>query len=401
MADRTYAIVGGGVAGASAAESLRGAGFAGRIVIVGDEAHAPYERPPLSKELLRGERDGASTALRSPAFYEKNAIDIVSKTRVVELDVASRSVRCEDGRDILFDKLLLATGVAPRKLGVPGDRLDGVAYLRTLDDALGLGEKLARRPRVLVVGTGFIGCEVAASARQLGCEVTLVGPSPPMHRVLGTELGNLYAEHHRQHGVVLRTGVSVTEFRGDHTLEAARLSDGSSVACDVAIVGIGVVPATQWLPPQIVVSDGIETDEFCATSVSGIYAAGDVACSWRPRLRRRVRLEHFDNAESQGASAGRAMLGNAQPYDPIAFFWTDQYDLSLQYYGYAREWDHTVVRRPGRDGSLVVFYLKDDRIEAACTLNRSQDANAAKRLIGRSDIADAALADDAKPLRTL
>lgn len=397
----TYAIVGGGVAAASAAESLRGDGFEGRIVVLAGESVAPYERPPLSKELLRGEREPAAVALRAPAFYEKNAVELHLETRVLELDLPNRALRCTGGEEVHFDKLLIATGATPRRLGVPGEELAGIHSLRTLDDALALRAALSKRPHVLIVGTGFIGCEVAASARQIGCEVTLVGPSLPMEHVLGSEIAALYAERHRANGVRLQTGSTVTAFRGDRALGAAQLAEGSEIACDVAVVGVGVVPTLDWLGSNLALSDGIDTDERCRTSAPGVFAAGDVACAWRPRLGRRVRLEHFDNAESQGAAAGRAMNGNALPYDPTPFFWSDQYDLSLQYYGYARTWERIVFRRyAGADG-LVAFYLNAGRIDAACTLNRSRDANAVKRLIGTTGVGDADLTDAAKSLAGL
>jgi 3-phenylpropionate/trans-cinnamate dioxygenase ferredoxin reductase subunit len=397
----TYVIVGGGVAGTTAAESLRGDGFDGRIVVVSDEGEAPYERPPLSKGLLRGELEPASVVLRAPDFYEKHQIELRCKMRVLELDLLKRSLRCIGGQYISFDKLLIATGAKPRRLGIPGEQLDGVHYLRTLDDALALRAKLVSHPRVLVVGTGFIGCEVAASARQVGCEVTLAGPSLPMEHVLGKELAELYAARHLANGVNLRAGATVTEFRGTRVVAAARLSDGTELECDIAIVGVGVAPAIGWVGSQVAVSDGVDTDELCRTNIPGIFAAGDVACSWRPRLKRRVRLEHFDNAESQGAAAGKAMHGNARPYDPVPFFWSDQYDFSLQYYGFAHDWDRVVLRRYAGDESLVAFYLKDSRIVAACALNRSQDANAIKRLLGRTGISDADLADDTESLKSL
>ena len=228
-----------------------------------------------------------------------------------------------------------------------------------------------------------------------------MGPSLPMEHVLGKEIAALYADRHLANGVSLRVGMTVTEFRGNRAVEAVRLSDGSELACDIAIVGVGVAPAIGWLGSQVAGSDGVDTDELCRTNVRGIFAAGDVACSWRPRLKRRVRLEHFDNAESQGAAAGRAMHGNTRPYDPIPFFWSDQYDVSLQYYGFARDWDRVVLRRHASDGSLIAFYLKDRRVEAACLLNRSQDANVVKRLIGRTGVSDADMADDAKSLKSL
>lgn len=397
----TYVIAGGGTAAANAAEALRGDGFDGRIVIIGDEAHAPYERPPLSKTLLSGELEPASVVLRAPEFYESNEIELRRATRVHELDLATRAVRCDDGRDVHFDKLLIATGAAPRRLGVGGERLDGVHAFRTLDDALAVRAQLEKRPRVLVVGTGFIGCEVAATAKQIGCDVTLVGPSAPMEHALGKEIAASYAERHLANGVALKIGRTVTEFRGSVTVESARLSDGSEVACDVVIVGVGVVPALGWVGSGIAVSDGVDTDELCRTNVPGVFAAGDVACSWRPRLNRRVRLEHFDNAESQGAAAGRAMHGGTRPYDPVPFFWSDQFDLSMQYYGFARDWDRVVLRHHAADDSLVAFYINDGRVDAACTLNRSQDANALKRFVGATGVSDAELSDETKSIKSL
>ncbi|HKU80883.1 MAG TPA: NAD(P)/FAD-dependent oxidoreductase, partial [Candidatus Tumulicola sp.] len=242
MGAPTYAIAGGGVAAASAAEALRGAGFDGRIVIVCEEREMPYRRPPLSKELLRGELGADDVALRAPEFYERNGIELYRETRVSGLDLAKRRVLCSDGREVAFEKLLVATGASPRRLAVAGERLANIRYLRTLNDALRLQAELSSRPRVLVVGTGFIGCEVAASARQAGCDVTLVGRSSPMAHVFGNEVAALYAGRHLANGVTLKTGVTVSAFYGADAVKSARLSDGTELACDVAVVGIGVTP---------------------------------------------------------------------------------------------------------------------------------------------------------------
>lgn len=401
MSETTNVIVGGGVAGASAAEALRGAGFDGRIVIVCAEGEAPYERPPLSKEFLRGKRKPDSLTLRSPEFYKANAIDLILGRRVVDVRPSSRRIRCSDGQEMLYGKLLIATGAFPRRLNVPGNDLPGVQYLRSLNDALHLHNSLWRRPRVLVVGAGFIGCEVAASARQIGCEVTLVGPSLPMEHVLGKEIAAFYAHYHSEHGVALKSGVSVSEFRGGSTLEAARFSDGTEMECDVAVVGIGVLPDVAWLPTEIRVSDGVVTDELCRTNVPDIFAAGDIACSWRPRFSQSARLEHFDNAESQGAAAGRVMSGILRPYDPVPFFWSDQYDLSLQYYGLARDWDRVVFRGRSDTRSFSAFYIKGERIDGVCGINNSRDANVSKLFVGQKGISPKDLADEQKSLKNL
>lgn len=401
MSRPTYALIGGGVAGASAAEALRGQGFDGRVVLVGKESEPPYERPPLSKTILRGEARRESATLRTPEFYAGNSIELRLGEVVARLDVRNREIVLSGGETIAYDKVLVATGASPRRLAVPGGDLDGVHALRTLDDAMRLADALLRRAKVLVVGSGFIGCEVAASARHMGCDVVVVGPTLPMERALGAEIGALYAGYHRDRGVVVKSGLTVVEFVGTTTLEGARLSDGSTVACDCAVVGIGVVPSVSWLDDSLQSRDGIATDEFCRTAADGVFAAGDAAFSWRPRLERRVRLEHFDNAELQGAAAGRSMCGTMAPFDPLPFFWSDQYDISLQYYGFAPRWDRVVVRGRPADGSFGAFYLTGDRIAAACLVNRSAEANLAKRLIGRSDVSPRDLADADVSLKSL
>lgn len=400
MTVQTYVIVGAGVAGAGAAEALRGAGFDGRVVLVGEEHEQPYERPPLSKQLLRGEVAPGFVLLRSAEFYVTNSIELHLGDRVVHIDPRARRVEYASGAHVAYDKLLIATGGVPRRLNVPGSDLPGVYYLRTLPQALALRKAFEHHPRVLVVGGGFIGCEVAASARKIGCEVVIAGPSLPMAHALGPEVGAIYAGYHRGHGVHVKTGATVTEFRGAGSLEEAILSDGSKLACTVAVVGIGIEPSLEMLR-DLDTHDGLATNEFCQTSIENIFAAGDVARSWRPRLGRRVRLEHFDNARLQGAAAAQSMCGKAVPYDPIPFFWSDQYEFGLQYYGSAAAWDSVVVRGRPNEGSFSAFYVKNGRVDAACTVNRSRDMNAIRRLLGQSGIPTQKLADDDTPLNDL
>lgn len=379
---------------------MRAEGFDGRIVLMGEEPSPPYQRPPLSKEFLRGEVDEDFAYLRAPEFYSANAIETHWGDAVRSIDPHARRVDCASGSRFEYDKALVATGGIPRRLRVEGSDLPGVYYLRTLEQARHVRKALERRPRVLVVGGGFIGCEVAASARLIGCDVTIAGPSPPMAHALGSQVGEIYAQYHAGHGVNVKVGVTVVGFRGAESLEEATLSDGSTVPCDVAVVGIGIVPNTGMFE-HFDGSDGIATDEFCRAPIDDVYAAGDVARSWRPRLNRCVRLEHFDNAQLQGAAAGRSMCGSPAPYDPIPFFWSDQYDLGLQYYGNAKDWDRVVVRGRPAEGSFIAFYLQDGRIEAACGVNRSRDSSAMKRLLGRTDVPPARLADDGVLLSTL
>lgn len=395
---QTYVIVGAGVAGASAAEALRAEGFDERILLIGEELDPPYQRPPLSKELLRGEVAPDSPSLRAPDFYDRNAIELRLGDRVIRVDTDAARVDCASGAHAVYDKILIATGGAPRQLHVSGGGLPGVHYLRTLPQALELHRALGRHPRVLIIGGGFIGCEVAASARQLGCEVVIAGPTLPMAHALGPQLGAIYAEYHRSHGVELRTGVNITAFRGATVLEEAMLSDGTSIACDLAVVGIGIVPSSSMLG-GLDAHDGIATDEFCRTEMHNVFAAGDIARSWRPRLGRRVRLEHFDNAQLQGVAAARSMCGKLTPYDPIPFFWSDQYDWDMQYYGSTERWDEVVLRGQPAQGSFMAFYLKGGRIDAVCAVNRSRDSSIIKRFLGRDGVSAKILADDDAPLR--
>ncbi len=397
---QTYAIVGAGVTGTGAAEALRGAGFDGRIVLLGDEPDPPYQRPPLSKELLRGTSTRDAVTLRAPAFYESNAIELCLGDRVERIDLDARRLTCASGEAMNYDKLLIATGGAPKRLRLPGSDVPGIHYLRTLRQAEALRDALAARPRVLVIGSGFIGCEVAASARQIGCDVTLVGPTLPMERVLGAEVGHAYGEYHRNNGVKLRIGVTVESFRGSQTLEEAVLSDDTRVACDVAVIGVGIALDVALLP-TLIARDGITTNALCRTQVENVFAAGDIARSWRPRLNRYVRMEHFDNAELQGAAAARAMCGGIEPYDPIPFFWSDQYDFDLQYYGHAESWDRAIVRGSLAAADFEAFYVRDGTIEAALCVNRSRDVSVLKRLLGKSNVSLDALQDDSTALKSL
>ncbi|MGH7728090.1 MAG: NAD(P)/FAD-dependent oxidoreductase [Vulcanimicrobiaceae bacterium] len=397
---KTYVIIGAGVAGASAAEALRGEGFDGRVVLVGEETDLPYQRPPLSKELLRGEVTDDSVLLRTPGFYQSSAIELRLGERVVEIDPRLRRIAFASGARLDYDKVLVATGGEPRRMLIPSASLPGVCYLRRRSQAIALRDALQQHPHVLIVGAGFIGCEVAASARQLGCEVTVAAPTPPMAHALGQSVAGAYAAYHSGHGVKLKPGATVTEFRGAARLEEALLSDGSAIPCSLAVVGIGIAP-TQGVLSGVETRDGIVTDEHCRTEIENVFAAGDIACSWRPRLNRRVRLEHFDNAESQGAAAARSMCDKLDPYDPIPFFWSDQYEFALQYYGNAASWDDVVLRGNPDDGSFIAFYMQSGRLEAGCLVNRSRDASALKRLLGKSGISRTRLADDDVPLKAL
>lgn len=397
---QSFVIVGASVAGGRAAEALRDEGFDGRIVLIGAEPDRPYERPPLSKEYLRGEMPQERVFLRPRGYYDEQRIELRLGTAVRAVDMRAKFIELEGGERIDYDKLLIATGAGLRRLNVPGGDLPGVFYLRTMPDSTALSAALTNKPRVFVVGAGFIGCEVAASARTLGCEVTMIDVRLPI-APLGDELGRLYQQFHRERGVDVRTGVGIGEFRGAGRVEEAVTDKGDAIACDLAIVGIGVAPNVDWLAGSpVAVDNGVVADEFCRTNVPDVFAAGDVANWWHPSWGERLRIEHFDNAQHHGVAAAKSMLGRGEPYDPVPFFWTDQYDLNLQYVGFARRWDKVVMRGDPASRSFSAFYLVGDRLRACAAVNRYKDMSAARRLIRAAGaVSERDLADESVDLK--
>ena len=369
---RTFAIVGAGLAGAKAAEMLRAEGFDGRVVLLGDEPHRPYERPPLSKGYLRGEDPLTKVFVHDEGFAAASDVDLVTDTRVEAIDLQARRLVLPGGAATLpFDALLLATGSAPRRLPIPGASLDGVHVLRTLDDAQRLRKALAGATRVVVIGAGWIGCEVAASARQLGKDVTVVDPLPtPLFRVLGEQVGAVFAALHEDHGVTMRLGVGVDRLAGDPALEAVILSDGTRIAADVVVLGVGVTPRTELAKEAgLAVGDGVLADELLQTDAPGVFVAGDIAEASHPFLRRRVRVEHWANALNQGEHAARNMLGAQLPYDRLPYFYSDQYDLGMEYVGHAQTYDDVVFRGDIQGRAFVAFYRLEGRIVAGIAVN--------------------------------
>jgi 3-phenylpropionate/trans-cinnamate dioxygenase ferredoxin reductase subunit len=282
-----------------------------------------------------------------------------------------------------YDKLLIATGVRNRRPPIGGLELQGVFDLRSVTDADGLRRRIAAGARAVVIGMGFIGCEVAASLRQKGVEVVAIESSPtPLFRVLGEEVGTVIAAIHRDHGVETIFDDLVMRFEGAGRVERAITKRGRRLECDFAVVGVGVEPVVDFLAGSgIGIDNGIPVDEYCRTTVDGLYAAGDVANHWHPVFERRMRVEHWQNAMQQGAAAARSMLGTGQPYDAIHWFWSDQYDANLQYAGFHREWDRLVVRGSLEDRSFVAFYLNEERVDAVVALNRGKDVRRAMPLI--------------------
>jgi 3-phenylpropionate/trans-cinnamate dioxygenase ferredoxin reductase component len=371
MSQRTLAIVGASVAGAKAAEAARESGYDGRVVLIGDEATAPYERPPLSKAVLRGEAEPASTRVHPDGFYDDHDIELVTD-RVVGIDSSSRRLALSDGDTLAFDAAILATGAEPRRLSVPGAELDGVRYLRSVDDSNRLREAIASASRVAVIGAGWIGSEVAASARQMGADVVLIAPTPvPLGHVLGDEIGEVFRRLHADNGVQLRLGVGVGELRGSGGVEEVVLTDGNTEAADLVVAGIGVIARTDVAGAGcgLAVDNGIVADEHLETNVAAIYAAGDVANAWHPRYRRHVRVEHWANALNQGTTAGRNVAGWREVYDRLPYFFSDQYDLGMEYVGLSSSNDELVVRGDLDAREFVAFWHRDGVVSAAMNVN--------------------------------
>jgi 3-phenylpropionate/trans-cinnamate dioxygenase ferredoxin reductase component len=367
-------IVGGGMAGGNAAVALREEGFRGRVVIITKEPGVPFGRPPLSKTYLRSEERLDDWYVRPASWYPDHDIELLTGTRVSALDTTARTVALESGRQLTYQKLLLATGGRNRRLEIPGAQLAGIHYLRTVAECDAIKAEVAPSRRAVVVGMGFIGCEVAASLTQLGVQVTAALPGRvPLEKVLGSEVGTLVAGFHRANGVEVLAGEQVVGFDGADRVTAVMTASGKRVACDFVVVGVGIsveVPPVTGAP--VAMSRGVLADECCRTSAADVYAAGDVANQLHP-LFGRVRVEHYNNAEKQGAAAARSMLGSDAPYDYVHTFWSDQYEHQIEYAGHAAKWDEFVVRGSVEDGQLIGFYLVDGVVQAAVGVDRGGD----------------------------
>ena len=404
MSKRTFIIVGASLAGAKAAEELRSEGFDGRIVLIGSDAERPYERPPLSKDYLRGESAREKTYVHDPGFYKQHQIELETALSVTAIDPGASRVNLSDGRELAYDRLLLTTGAEPRRLSVPGAGLDGVYYLRTLGDCDALRGRLATGGRVVVVGAGWIGSEFAASARMGGLEVTLIDPlALPNERIFGAEIGAFYRDVHARHGIQLMLGEGVEAFEGDGVLQRVRTASGKLVACDFAVVGVGVLPRVQLaLEAGLECDDGVLVDETLVASAPHVFAAGDVARAFNPFYGERIRVEHWSNALNQGPAAARAMLGQAVSYDRIPYFYSDQYDIGMEYSGYAPRWDEVVFRGDRSDGKFVAFWLRDGRVLAGMNVNVWDVNEQVQALIrSRRPVDQATLCDPDIPLIAL
>jgi 3-phenylpropionate/trans-cinnamate dioxygenase ferredoxin reductase subunit len=395
--------VGAGLAGAKAAEALRHRGFDGTITLIGEEGHLPYERPPLSKDYLAGKAGRDSVFVHDQAWYKDQEIDLRLGVPATAIDRAARQVRLADGARLPYDKLLIATGSSPRRLA----DASGVHYLRTLDDSDRLKGLLATRHHLVVIGGGWIGLEVAAAACQAGLQVTVLEAAElPLMRVLGREMAQVFADLHRSAGVSLRLGVRVAEILSSSGGDASgvRLDDGSRIGADAVLAGIGAVPSTGLASDAgLEVSNGIVTTAALRTSDPDIFAAGDVASAFHPRLGEHVRVEHWANALKQPAVAAAAMLGQDASYDELPYFYTDQYDLGMEYVGHVSGgYDQVVVRGDLQARQFIAFWLREGRVQAGMNVNTWDVTDSIKTLIlsGRQ-VAAQALADPGTALDDL
>jgi 3-phenylpropionate/trans-cinnamate dioxygenase ferredoxin reductase component len=394
--DRTFVIVGASLAGAKAAETLRAEGFDERVVLIGAEHERPYERPPLSKDYLRGEVDRETVYVHPEGFYAEHDIELRLGRTAVSLNTAARELALDGGERLRYDRLLLTIGAEPRRLSIPGGELDGVLYLRSVADCDALRERLDRGGSVVVIGAGWIGSEVAASARQRGLEVTVIDPlTVPLERVLGTEVGAVYRDLHLDHGVRMLHGTSVEAFDGGTTVERVRTTDGRELDCDFVVVGVGVQPRTALAARAgLAVDNGILVDEHLQTGTPGVFAAGDAANAHHPFYGERIRVEHWANALHQGPVAARAMLGEPDIYDRLPYFFSDQYDVGMEYAGFARTWDRVVFRGDPATREFIAFWLVEDRVVAGMNANVWDVTDPIQRLIrDRVAVDDRRLAD--------
>jgi 3-phenylpropionate/trans-cinnamate dioxygenase ferredoxin reductase component len=357
--DNGIVIVGGGLAAARTAEQLRRSDYSGRITIVSDEVHLPYDRPPLSKEVLRKEVD--DVALKSREWYDEKDITLRLGSAATSLDTAAQTVTLDDGTELGYDELVIATGLVPRRIPAFPD-LDGIRVLRSFDESMALRQHASEAQRAVVVGAGFIGCEVAASLRSLGVDVVLVEPQPtPLASVLGEQIGELVARLHRDEGVDVRLGVSVAEVRGDGHVDTVVLTDGTELAADLVVVGVGSRPATEWLEGSgVEVDNGVICDEAGRTSAPKVWALGDVA-SWRHPTGHQVRVEHWSNVADQARVVVPAMLGQDVPSAVVVpYFWSDQYDVKIQCLGEPEATD--IVHLVEDDGRKFLAYYERDGV---------------------------------------
>jgi 3-phenylpropionate/trans-cinnamate dioxygenase ferredoxin reductase component len=403
-ADDAFVIVGASLAGAKAAEALREEGFDGQVVLIGDEADRPYERPPLSKDYLLGKAERETIYTHPASWYADNNVDLRLGVEVTAIDPAAHEIALADGSRASYTRLLLTTGSSPRRLLVPGADQDGLLYLRRVADSDRIKSAFRTASRIAVIGAGWIGLETAAAARQAGVEVTIVEAAElPLLRVLGPEAARVFADLHREHGVGLRFGVQVGEITGSGgRVSGVRLADGGHIEADAVIVAVGISPNSQLAEAAgLETRNGVVVDAGLRSSGPDIYAAGDVASAYHPVLGKHIRVEHWANALNQPQAAARAMLGQDVSYDRMPYFFTDQYDLGMEYSGYVEPggYDQVVFRGDADQREFIAFWLRDGRVLAGMNVNVWDVSDAIQALVRGGKQVDAArLADPGVPI---
>ncbi|MBI5116111.1 FAD-dependent oxidoreductase [Candidatus Poribacteria bacterium] len=388
----TFVILGSSTAGAFAAVTLRKEGFAGRVILIGEEKEIPYARPPLSKQYLQRERERERLHLWPNEFYSERKIELRLGARARRVIPREKEIEMENGERLRFDHLLIATGMAPRRLALPGSDLPNIFYLRTLEDSDRIAEACQPGSRAVIIGGGFIGMEVAASLRQKQVDVAVIHRDKvALERAIGIEAGRILTEYHRQEGVNFYPEAEASEIEGNGRAERLHLRSGHSVECDNVIVGIGATPRIETLEGSgIETNNGILVDEFCRTNIEGISAAGDVAHFRHPRIHGRIHVEHWDNARLHGIAAANNMLGRHIPYSPVPFFWSDQFDVNIQYAGFPLEWSKSVHRGSTEEQSFSAFMLGGNKLVAGVCFNRWKDRRVCEKLLSQDATVDPA-----------
>lgn len=404
-AEQTFVIVGAGQAGGEVAVELRKQGFTGRVLLIGEEPHVPYRRPPLSKAYLAGTVGEEGLYITPAASLAKHNIEFLGSTRVTQIDRVAKTVTLSDGRSIAYDKLALTTGGQARMLNLPGADKPNVLAVRSIEDVAKLKPYVAEGRHIVIIGGGFIGLETAAVVKKLGMKVTVLEGLPRvLARVTVPEVSAFFERVHREAGVEIRTGVQIAGFEGDEKVSHVKLGNGEMLPADVVVVGIGLVAGVELAEAAgLALDNGIVVDEYAQTSDPDIVAAGDVTNHPSEFLGRRVRLESVQNAMEQGRIAARSMLGKKEPYRTVPWFWSDQYDLKLQMVGMSTGFDRVIIRGDLASGrAFVAFYLKDGKLIAVDTVNRPQEFMLAKKLVAAHAVLDPdKLADDSIPLKEI
>ena len=404
MDRRHFVVVGASQAGCWISKTLRQEGFKGKITMIGEESYYPYERPPLSKDVLLGKTDIESTYFFKPESYKDDDIEVLLNTRVQKISCSDKNILLQDGRLLSWDRLALATGSRVRRLEVEGSGLDGIHYLRSLNDTRVIKESAKPDSTVVIVGGGWIGLECAATLKTLGCNPIVIESSDRLcARAVAPDISAWMNDFHTKNGIDIRLNTSVKSFKGDGSVTRVCLSDNSQIDCSSVVIGIGVLPNVELAEEAgLLVDNGIVVDDLCATSDKDIFAAGDVANHPNNFLKQRVRLESWDNAMKQGISAGISMLGKGKSYSEIPWFWSQQFDANIQIIGIPDSWDEAVVRGTKTANEFTEFYLKDNQIVGAVAVNNNREIRVTKRLMqSGKKIESADLTDSSKNIQTL